>query len=832
MKRIILIISLLLLSVLGAKAQEIIVMGKVVSTVDDEPLSGVVIFAFKTVGAAEYEYKRAMDIFNSDGGEYWPEGGAIDYRSMADGSYEFTAQANGALLFYHSPFKPELLKIKGKNQLPVVKIEATTVLDEATLVEEGKKKTKKGKPVAHGNSYSIEEYYYFDEARMGEVNGVGKTNARLVSQVYLTNSDGTDTIRYFTPRVYDGEQFHNTQYHWRKDNLYELADTLPRLTDDRDTIQFNVKFEVEDPLSLYYVKANIWIEDYIKTYYHDTLTIFNTGRVSRPFQFLEYSFDQCHVDRQKYYKAPKREQVSTPKNMKLQFLIGKADLDRSDPETMAALDSLKEELKMICADPAYTLTDLTFNGFSSPDGGYEKNRTLSNARTQTVFNEVWSVIPRSWQSRIFKEVKGFVAPWTDVADILEKQSLTEEAQKVRSIAEMYPNDMDKQGAEMKKLPFYTSKVVPILPELRSVKCEHKYIVFRFLSKEEILAKYEKDPDFRSGRKQFTLNEYWELFELVKDEKELEELYNRARVAAIRTEGKKNPWALPANHLAVNYLKRKQVDTLLLAPFIDERFRANYSITEMSGERKILNDDAIVANQVQMLMLSKNYERAEELSSIIENEHPMLRAIVRCLGGYIDYDDPKEEATIELIKSSSPRNEVIINLYREQFDSTTVAALNKLNQNDPLTSYLRAQYLCLKYDGDVMKMRNDEFVRAEDPAFRHPKDEVLEAATPEAIEEFKAKMKEIELYIEEDAILGFDTTENEAKLEGMKETLAVMEKGEETIIPVDHCTVYDAAKVYLQQCFERDGKYVRTAQADYDISEELLNDVLGIKKDKK
>ena len=59
MKRIILIISLLLLSVLGAKAQEIIVMGKVVSTVDDEPLSGVVIFAFKTVGAAEYEYKRA-----------------------------------------------------------------------------------------------------------------------------------------------------------------------------------------------------------------------------------------------------------------------------------------------------------------------------------------------------------------------------------------------------------------------------------------------------------------------------------------------------------------------------------------------------------------------------------------------------------------------------------------------------------------------------------------------------------------------------------------------------------------------------------------------------
>ena len=159
MKRILIIFSLLVLSVLSAEAQEIIVMGRVVSTVDDEPLSGVVIYAFKTVGAAEYEYKRAMDAFNSES-EYFPEGGFIDYRSMTDGSYEFNAQANGALIFYHSPFKPELLKIKGKNELPLVKIEATTVLDEATLLEEGKKKTKKGKPVAHGNTYSMKEYYY------------------------------------------------------------------------------------------------------------------------------------------------------------------------------------------------------------------------------------------------------------------------------------------------------------------------------------------------------------------------------------------------------------------------------------------------------------------------------------------------------------------------------------------------------------------------------------------------------------------------------------------------------------------------------------------------
>ena len=62
-------------------------------------------------------------------------------------------------------------------------------------------------------------------------------------------------------------------------------------------------------------------------------------------------------------------------------------------------------------------------------------------------------------------------------------------------------------------------------------------------------------------------------------------------------------------------------------------------------------------------------------------------------------------------------------------------------------------------------------------------------------------------------------------------LATMEKGEISIIPYE-CNVYEAAYAYLKRCFERDGKYVKTAQADLDITEELLNDVLGIPNKKK
>ena len=70
-----------------------------------------------------------------------------------------------------------------------------------------------------------------------------------------------------------------------------------------------------------------------------------------------------------------------------------------------------------------------------------------------------------------------------------------------------------------------------------------------------------------------------------------------------------------------------------------------------------------------------------------------------------------------------------------------------------------------------------------------------------------------------------------QLEDAEKTLADMEKGEVSVIPVT-CSVYDAAYIYLKNCFDKDRKFVKTAYADYDIAEELLHDVLGIKKEKK
>ena len=808
---------------------DILVIGKVSSTVDDGPMAGVEIYGFKTVGAGEYEYERAKLMYEAG---YVPEGLVINAMSRQDGEYEITIPAYGSLIFYRHPFKPVFVKVRGKNRHDVV-IEATHVLADAMVVEEGKKRTQKGKVVGYGNKFTVKNFpYFFDKELIGEVEGVGKTNSRLVTQVFLTTADGKDTLRYFSPRVYDGEQYHSTQYHWRKDILYDIADTLPRFDASRDSVMFNLTFRVEHPEELYFCKANIWVEDYIKTYYRDTVELLNTGRVSRPFQFLEYSFASESVDPEQYFKHPRREMIATPKNMKLKFRVESAQLDMSDRGTADALNSLKKELRGICADAASTLKEIHFRGLSSPEGPYEKNLDLSQKRTRTVMNDILSSLPSSVLPRIYKSSEGSVASWSDVADVLEADGLISEAEVVREAVRLFPDDIAVQGWRIRTSDCYKSRIAPRLEELRVVRCEYIAEVSRYLSPEEILERYTSDEDYRTGEKDLTLNEYWHLFQLIQDKDELESLYRRALKDSYKAE--REYWTLPANNLAQILLEKKQADTLLLSPFINENRPVDYSEMDVNtGIRRTINDKAVVANQVLMHMLGKNYSRAEELSSLIAESHPMLRSIVRCVGGYLDLENEEDIKLVEQISESSLRNKAIINLYAERYDSTTVSALNALPLSDPVTPYLKAQRLCLQYFNQDALMRGAEFNRDEDPHFRHPDDREIPAATEQELEAMRKSIASLEeeaaMYrdlglIDEVAMVQRDIDKSQALLQSM-------ENSEPAVDPAP-CSVYEAAAIYLKECFAMDGRFVLTAKADADINEVLLNDVLGIKLEKK
>ena len=125
------------------------------------------------------------------------------------------------------------------------------------------------------------------------------------------------------------------------------------------------------------------------------------------------------------------------------------------------------------------------------------------------------------------------------------------------------------------------------------------------------------------------------------------------------------------------------------------------------------------------------------------------------------------------------------------------------------------------------MKNQTYDRAkEDSDFKHPNDEIIPAATPEDIEAQKADIERIKGDIALDQEYGLEPSEfslNELKAAESK--LELMMTGEEKINPCE-CNVYDAVFLYLKKCFELDKKYIKTAQADWDINEVILKDVLA------
>ena len=128
------------------------------------------------------------------------------------------------------------------------------------------------------------------------------------------------------------------------------------------------------------------------------------------------------------------------------------------------------------------------------------------------------------------------------------------------------------------------------------------------------------------------------------------------------------------------------------------------------------------------------------------------------------------------------------------------------------------------------MKNAWFERDEDPLLRMPSDEVLPAPSEQEITAVKnaIKLLEEDIVLYREMGLSDDVQKMEKELSGQKEILARMLSGEETVIKAE-CSVYEVAYVYLKRCFARDESMVAVARGDLDIEEDLLNDVLGIRR---
>ena len=108
--------------------------------------------------------------------------------------------------------------------------------------------------------------------------------------------------------------------------------------------------------------------------------------------------------------------------------MGKAELDPADSANVVQMNKLQEDLMNIVNGEGTTLKEFKITGVSSPEGRYASNLALAKQRTAFALRKITSVIPAAKWSRVYKHpTETRVATWNEVADLLERDSLTAEA---------------------------------------------------------------------------------------------------------------------------------------------------------------------------------------------------------------------------------------------------------------------------------------------------------------------------------------------------------------------------------------------------------------------
>ncbi len=629
------------------------------------------------------------------------------------GAFQATVPQNGAIVIKPGISKPILVRINYKTEFSIP-IDAGEIIQASTKTE-SLGTIQAMDPVVEVTGNYLAAVYNFKVPK-----NIGRGNARLILQPVFIDGVTNDTLSFLRPWVYDGEQYELTQerrmsYDRENDPLTKYV-RPEKLTSEEFVVPWSDTVYLSNPNGRYYIKGKLVFEDYNMVYYSRDSLPLASSRARRPMRFLDYQLDFRNLDPEDYHVRAMPEKMGSAGEMSLTFVVNKAQFDSKDPNNAISLNKLKNDIMEIVTGEFSTLTEFHLVGISSPDGRYSSNLELANKRTRYAFEQIVSVLPKYARDRIYMTDKSEVAPWSDVVGLLEADGLQLEAERVREICETVKGH-DAQGAQIRKLPFYKSEISPRLPKLRTVKYTYKFEELRELTPEEILDRYRNDEEYKSGKKHFALYEYWQLFRLLEDPEELEAVYKRAYDES--AEDNASPWIFAANNLAYSYLKKSHVDTTVLAPFIDRRYKCNMEIMHLDGTKEKVNPAPVVANQLCMYLMANDFDNASVLSQMLPNtdEYKLFKAITMCLGGYYKGGDTEEERQqraewFEIVKESSPRNRVVMLLAQNTRSYTALAerALEELSEDDPLTWYFKAVISgrkCNYADADFMEPMNFE-----------------------------------------------------------------------------------------------------------------------------
>lgn len=649
------------------------------------PFSDVTVdvYAAKTVAVGE-DMKKILDSNDQEKTLLLDQEGKTT--TDENGYYEILVPDNGALIFKVG-LSPSVLK-EVRHQMKIdVSIDEGVMLESVTvtamrLVLKPEPKAPKiiGNMLIPYNTFKLPPYF-------------GNRFSRLIIQPYVLDCETNDTITFARPSVYDGKEYALTQerkmgYDMDRDPLrpYIKAEAL---TTRAMNLDWTDTIIVPDPNRNYSCFAIVNLEDYSAS--NSRTYQINTCQTKRPMKFLQYNLFSEQMDPLQHKERAQIEKRNTSDKIQLSFLINSDQLTDT-PENKQSLAMLRNKLKEIAESPGTVLKEFHVAGTASPDGHYSSNLSLAERRMRKIEQEITSILPQYTLERVYRNPHAEVAPWEEVVKLLERDGKSTEAGKVKEILAKH-KDIGAQGRALKQLDWYATIIVPYLDELRVVNYNCLYEIYREPNDEEVMAQYRE----KGLKGSYTRYEYWKLFQLITDEKELEALYRRAYEESLE---QKHPWALAGNNLAASYLERDTVDTSILEPLIDLSIHStDYSRMNADGSRtEIVNRLEVVTNQLCMYIKKGDFEHASVLVKILpeDSKFDLLKAYTWALGGYFQGGTTPEEKeraqkTFETIKASSPQNEVVMYMALDNRagNAAAKASLAKLPQDSALTWYFKA-----------------------------------------------------------------------------------------------------------------------------------------------
>ena len=638
------LVALFLLTVSDVSAQEVMrVLGTVVVKSDGSPCIGV-----NVSDASTHRVLAMTDV---------------------DGTFAVNVRSNARLRFSMVGMKTKEVDVKGKSRLRVVLEEESVSLKEVTISQ--KRITDKILP--EPTDIEVKGNYFHVKTRVRVPREMFSHNTRLVVQPVLNNATRKQ-VTLMKPMVYDAREYNETQ-----DRLYNFdlndslaGDPLARYITVKseqtrekgrtnDIIGYNDSIYVEHVKDDFSCDVYMAIENYNRILYRDT-TIIARGTVN-PLRFLDYSFAAHELTDSAYFPKKEVQLRDSQGKVNLRFPVGKAVFDSSDPQNASEIDKLRQQIETISQSKGASLSSLELRGQSSPEGRYSHNMSLAKMRMDYALGFLKRTLPADMTQGMTFTSDATVAPWSRVAEILRKDTLASEADRVEAILAAHPGNIEAQGRAIQRLPFYHKIIATrCLPQLRRVDYTLHYNVYRTLTIDEIAQLYAQD---------YSQLSKYEFFKLYRAEAD-----TAKRVTMMRQALEVYPsFMAAANDLSVQLINHRQYDASLLRPFAG------------AGAPQEVN-----VNQLIALLNEGLYASADSVAHYVndnESTHTMLAVNAVLNGRY----DSENYATIA---KTGKRNEVVMLLAMKLNDAALRMSRN-LPDNEAVSHYLRA--ICLNRTND-------------------------------------------------------------------------------------------------------------------------------------